>query len=333
MPTTRPSTGPTPSPPLTPAVRHPLTLQRNAVLASLLVLAAAAWVVLIWQATAMGDMPMGLMMGLTAPLFLTIWVVMMVAMMFPTAAPMVLMFHQVHAGKRARGEPFVSTWVFVGAYMAVWAFFGVLAYAGARGAQELATGAHLASDVVGRIGGGVLLGAGLYQLSPLKGVCLAKCRTPLMFIMTAWRDGVRGTIRMGLEHGVYCLGCCWLLFVILFPLGVMNIAAMAVITLVIFGEKSLSTGLRISQVAAVALVVYGAAVLASPSLLPTFMPTTGEMSSPTPGMPGMSNPPVTDMPGMPNMPMPESPANEPPAAPTTQVPPMPDMPGMPGMGM
>ena len=93
-----------------------------------------------------------------------------------------------------------------------------------------------------RIGGGLLIIAGLYQLSPWKDACLTKCRTPMSFIVNSWHDGLGGALRMGVEHGLYCLGCCWLLCVILFPLGIMNVAAMAVITLLIFAEKSFRLG-------------------------------------------------------------------------------------------
>ena len=119
-----------------------------------------------------------------------------------------------------------------------------------------------------RLGGAVLIAAGLYQLSPLKRACLTRCRTPLQFVLTSWRDGYGGAFRMGLTHGVYCLGCCWLLFVILFPLGLMNVAAMAVITALIFAEKSLPAGHRIGQVAAAALIAYGLLVLVVPGALP-----------------------------------------------------------------
>ena len=102
--------------------------------------------------------------------------------------------------------------------------------------------AALSSTTAARIGGAVITLAGIYQLTPLKDLCLSKCRTPITFIMTSWRDGAVGALRMGLLHGAYCLGCCWLLFVILFPLGIMNIAAMAVITLIVFAEKTLPWG-------------------------------------------------------------------------------------------
>jgi len=270
-------------------------LHRNIILGLLLTLAAVAWALLAWQsAYAPMDMTMASpTMGMRAPLFVTIWVVMMVAMMFPSAAPMILTFHMVQVNKRQRGEAFVATWVFVAAYMLVWALSGVVAYAGALVAEVVATRMALSSAMAARIGGAVLIAAGLYQLTPFKDICLSKCRTPISFIMTSWRDGVRGALRMGLLHGTYCLGCCWMLFVIMFPLGVMNIAAMAMITLVIFVEKALPWGRPAARATAAVLVAYGAVVLAAPQVLPSFM---------VGGDTGMTAP-ATPM-DMPNMPMP-----------------------------
>jgi predicted metal-binding membrane protein len=249
---------------------NPLSVQRNLILGLLLALAAGAWAALLWQSVD-ADMDMTMAsstMGLRAPLFLAIWVTMMVAMMFPTAAPMILTFHKVQAGKRERGDAFVSTWVFVAAYILVWTLAGVAAYAGALAAETAR--AALSSTTAARIGGAVIMLAGIYQLTPLKDLCLSKCRTPITFIMTSWRDGAVGALRMGLLHGAYCLGCCWLLFVILFPLGIMNIAAMAVITLIIFAEKTLPWGRLAPRATAAALVTYGAVVIAAPQVLPTF---------------------------------------------------------------
>jgi predicted metal-binding membrane protein len=249
-------------------------VQRNVILGLLLALAAmAAWALLARQG-ANGHMDMTMAsptMGMRAPLFVTIWVVMMVAMMFPSAAPMILTFHKVQVSKRHRGEAFVATWVFVTAYMLVWTLSGAIAYVGALVAEAIAARATLSPAAAARIGGAILVAAGLYQLTPLKDLCLSKCRTPISFIMTSWRDGVGGALRMGLHHGVYCLGCCWLLFVILFPLGIMNIPAMAMITLVIFAEKTLPWGRPVARTTAAALVAYGAVVLATPQVLPTFM--------------------------------------------------------------
>lgn len=268
----------------------PIAFQRNVILGLLLALAAAAWAALIWQGARAGiDMAMDSpTMGLRAPLFLTTWVIMMVAMMFPTAAPMIIAFHTVQAGKRQRGEAFVSTWIFVAAYLLVWGLSGVAAYAVALAAEAVAARTALSPATAARIGGTLLIAAGLYQLTPLKDLCLSKCRTPITFIMTSWRDGAWGALRMGLLHGAYCLGCCWLLFVILFPLGIMNIAAMAGITLVIFAEKTLPWGRVVARAAAAALVVYGVVVIAAPQFLPTFpegssMAMPSDMQMPVPG--------------------------------------------------
>jgi predicted metal-binding membrane protein len=253
-----------------------LRRQRDLILALLVVLSVGAWALLIWQANRTGHMA-GLAMGMRATLFVALWVAMMVAMMFPTAAPMILMFARVHAGRRDRGQTFVPTWVFVGAYLLIWTLFGVLAYVVAITAAALGSGDTWLMDNGPRLGGGLLILAGLYQLTPLKRVCLAKCRTPLAFIMTSWRDGYAGALRMGLSHGAYCLGCCWLLFVILFPLGMMNIAVLGIITFLIFAEKSLPIGLRLSQVAAVALITYGVVVVFFPDALPTMAPHNAHM--------------------------------------------------------
>ncbi len=258
----------------TPAVRR----ERYLILGALLVLSALAWAFLIWQSTMMSTDTMGmgkettsLTMGMNALLFIAIWIVMMVAMMFPTSAPMILAFTKIYASKREQGQAFVPTWVFVSAYLLVWSLCGVVAYFLAVGIEQLAAQSMWLMDNGTRIAGGVLLLAGVYQLSPLKDICLAKCRTPLQFILTSWHDGYGGAFRMGLEHGGYCLGCCWLLFVILFPLGVMNIAVMALVTVLIFAEKALPMGRLISKIAGVALIVYGVLVLFLPAALPKGM--------------------------------------------------------------
>jgi predicted metal-binding membrane protein len=249
--------------------------ERNLILAALLVLSAAAWGLLVWRARVAEMAGTGPTMGMGAAVFLALWVAMMVAMMFPTAAPMILVFARVQAGRRQKGDVFVPTWIFVAGYLLVWTLFGVAAYALAVGAERLADSSMWLMENAPRIGGLAILLAGLYQLSPLKRACLARCRTPLDWIMSSWRDGRRGAFRMGIEHGAYCLGCCWLLFVILFPLGMLNVAAMAVITLLIFAEKSTSWSQGVRRTAAWALVAYGALVLFRPELLPTVVPGVG----------------------------------------------------------
>lgn len=270
----------------TTATPYPLLRERNLIVASLLALAAAAWALLVWQWAVMdSDEMVSLTMGLGAPIFIAIWIAMMVAMMFPTAAPMILTFGRVQASRQEQGRPFVPSWIFISSYMAVWAACGVLAYGVAVGLEGLADRSGWVSGNAGRLGGGVIILAGIYQLSPLKRSCLGKCRTPMQFILSSWRDGHAGSFRMGLEHGLYCLGCCWLLFVILFPLGMMNVGAMALITLLIFVEKSTPVGPQTAALAALGLVAYGAVLLFLPELLPTVMDSMDSMSGGTSNMP------------------------------------------------
>ncbi len=214
-----------------------LQRERTLILTVLLILTAASWAILIWQSRTANTMGMGLTMGMGAALFLAIWVVMMIAMMFPAAA-------------------------------LIWTLFGGLIYLGANVSGVLAQQVPWLMMNASRIVGGIVVLAGLYQLTPLKRVCLAKCCTPLDFILHSWRDGYPGAFRMGLEHGIYCLGCYWLLFVLLFPLGMMNIAAMALLTALIFAEKVVPRGARIAQFAALALILYGALVIVVPAALP-----------------------------------------------------------------
>ena len=257
----------------------PLARPRLVILGGLLALAAVGWGLVIWQSgndssmsmsmRGEGEMGLDLTMGMAAPLFLATWVAMMVAMMFPAAAPMILLFDRVERGKREAGRSYVPTVYFVGAYLAIWTAFGVLAFALASGVERLAIDADWITGQWARIGGVLLIAAGLYQLTPLKDVCLSKCQSPMSFLMTSWRDGKVGAVQMGLLHGGYCVGCCWLLFVILLPLGVMNVAAMIVIALLVFGEKTLPVGHRLARVAALVLVLYGIVAIMFPDALPT----------------------------------------------------------------
>lgn len=246
--------------------------ERNLILVSLLILAGASWLIVLWQSagtsTAMGA---GWTMGMRIPLFMAIWIAMMAAMMFPTAAPMILTFARISAGKRQQGQAPVPAWVFTGAYLLVWTLFGALAYLAAAGVDWQVSQSMWWKDHAVRVGGAAIALAGLYQFSPLKHTCLSKCRTPLGFILGFWRDGYAGALNMGFRHGAYCLGCCWFLFVILFPLGVMNVTVMILITALIFAEKSLRFGEHVARAAGLALLAYGAFVFLLPRMLPTTM--------------------------------------------------------------
>jgi predicted metal-binding membrane protein len=245
-----------------------LRRERPLLLALLLILAVASWALLIWQSRTATGMGMGHTMGMGAAFFLAIWVVMMIAMMFPTAAPLILVFARVQNERGSFGRALMPTWVFVGAYLLIWTLFGGLSYLGANEASGLAQQVPWMMLNAARISGDILVLAGLYQLTPLKRVCLAKCRAPQEFLLHSWRDGYSGSFRLGLQHGIYCLGCNWLLFVLLFPLGLMNIAAMALLTALIFAEKIFPLGPRIAQLAALALILYGALVIVVPAALP-----------------------------------------------------------------
>jgi predicted metal-binding membrane protein len=202
-----------------------------------------------------------------ALLFLIMWLAMMVAMMFPSVYPMVLLFARVSGGQSTRtGQSQVPTWIFVAGYLAIWTVVGgvmYLAYLAVRWAGIYVTGGGYWMT----IGSGIaLMAAGLYQFSPWKGVCLTHCRSPLSFMLHKWREGAFGAWRMGLDHGAYCVGCCWGLMIVMFAMGLMNIAWMGFLTVVIFGEKITRYGPALSKVVGALLILLGLAILIDPSL-------------------------------------------------------------------
>ena len=168
-------------------------------------------------------------------LMFVMWAVMMTAMMVPTAAPMILGYASLNRRRRDPRPLFASTGVFLLGYLVIWSGFAALATVAQWG---LHIGALLSPMMVSTspiLGAALLLAAGIFQWSPIKYACLSNCRTPIGFLMTEWRDGPRGALIMGIRHGVYCLGCCWVLMGLLFVLGVMNllwIAALAGFALV-----------------------------------------------------------------------------------------------------
>lgn len=234
--------------------------------AVLLGAALITWIVSIERMRGM-DMGPGTDLG-ELGWYLGIWVTMMAAMMLPPAAPMVLMFGRIARERARRGKASVPTWVFVAGYLATWTVFGLLAYAVYRLVVAADTD-FLAWDEYGPIvAGGAVALAGLYQLTPLKSVCLKHCRTPLHFVLHGWREGYSGALRMGAEHGAYCVGCCWGLMLILFALGVMSLVWMAVLAAVIFAEKITPFGARLSRILAVAFVLFGFWVAVAPGSVP-----------------------------------------------------------------
>jgi predicted metal-binding membrane protein len=248
-----------------PTISRRLPLPRaNAALTSAAILAAAlvTWIVTVERMRGMDAGP-GTDLG-TLGWYVGVWVTMMAAMMLPSALPMVLLFDRI---SRERSHS-ASTLLFVASYLAVWTGYGLVAF----GLYRLIAGAHLgflAWDRAGPYLAGAAIGlAGLYELTPLKSVCLRHCRSPLHFVMHGWREGNLGAIRMGATHGTYCVGCCWGLMLILFTLGVMSLFWMALVAALIFVQKILPFGLRASRLFALGFVALGIWVAVSPASVP-----------------------------------------------------------------
>jgi len=201
--------------------------------------------------------------------YLGIWVTMMAAMMLPSVAPMVLVFSRVNRERARRGSLGAApTWVFVAGYLVAWTAYGLVAYALFRVGKEAAPNFLAWNRGGGYVAGAALVFAGLYELTPLKDVCLRHCRGPLHFVLGGWREGQAGAMRMGVEHGIYCVGCCWGLMVALFALGVMSLTWTAVIAAVIFVQKVLPFGDRLELLFATAFIALGVWVAVSPGTVP-----------------------------------------------------------------
>jgi predicted metal-binding membrane protein len=195
--------------------------------------------------------------------FLGVWVVMMGAMMLPSVSPTVALYSQM-----TRERSPVSPLVFGAGYLLVWAGAGVAAFAVAV-AGSRALGGVLAWDRAGRwVAAATLLVAAVYELTPLKDVCLGKCRSPLGLLLGSWRDGVSGALRMGAVNGAWCVGCCWALMASLFALGVMSVAWMAFVAALIAIEKTLPWRRLATFGTASLLLCLGVLLLAAPGLVP-----------------------------------------------------------------
>src|SRR6266566_7861114 len=217
----------------------PLAREQGALILALIAVATLAWFLTQRRMAGMDAGP-GTDPGAFA-FYISSWVLMMAAMMFPSIVPMVLVYR---LAQRGRGElrPAASrgsTPLFVGGYLISWAAFGGLAYALFVGVRTASIGAFSWHRGGPYVAGAALLVAALYQLTPAKDACLRRCRGPLQFITHAWRDGSVGALRLGVEHGAWCVGCCWALMVALFALGVMSIPWMAFVAALIAAEKLL----------------------------------------------------------------------------------------------
>jgi predicted metal-binding membrane protein len=202
--------------------------------------------------------------------WVTAWVVMMAAMMFPSIAPMVVMQARIEEGKRRNGQATEAgtTALFVSGYLVTWTAAGLIGYAIFEIGKSLSFG-FLSWDSGGPyVAGGVIVLAAIYQLTPLKDACLRRCRSPMMFLLTAWRPGRIGALKMGLEHGAWCVGCCWGLMAALFALGVMSIGWMVLVAALIATEKLLPWRAVANRSVAIVLLVLGVAVALAPGHVP-----------------------------------------------------------------
>lgn len=265
-----------------------LRRDRLVVMVGLIVLTFLAWIYILagagtgmpaWHMVSLslfphrlGDVPMDAMTmhpGMWSPgywlIMLLMWWVMMIAMMMPSAAPMILLYARAtrHAQAGGRLQPgIVPTATFAGGYLLVWLAFSVAATAlmwllersGVLSATRMAS-------TGGWFSAALLIGAGIYQFSPVKNACLNVCRTPAEFLSRRWKPGNSGALRMGLEHGAFCVGCCWVLMALLFVGGVMNVLWIAVLALFVLAEKVAPQGPWVSRAAGAMLTVWGLATL------------------------------------------------------------------------
>jgi predicted metal-binding membrane protein len=263
----------TPLPPS--ALERALARDRRLIAVALAALVVLAWSYLLVLSRQMGDAAMSTAapmpgmpempgmpgMGATAAsvpsfaLTLLMWWTMMIGMMLPSAAPMILLFGTVQRRQLAAESPKLRVALFAAGYLAAWGAFSALAAAAQIALTRLSLLAPLDLAVTTRLGALFVALAGVYQLTPLKNVCLRRCRSPAEFLSSHWRAGSVGALRMGVDHGLYCVGCCWLLMGLLFAVGIMNLIFVAAIAAFVLIEKLLPYGEKTARVAGVALLL------------------------------------------------------------------------------
>jgi predicted metal-binding membrane protein len=251
-----------------------LRRDRAVMVAALVIVIALSW---LWIALGAGmgmsaiemtRMPRDMVMAPAAwsaayaGLMFLMWCVMMVAMMLPSAAPVLLLFARI-GGEGAAGRLWTPTACFAAGYLAAWAGFSAIATTLQWGLEWTGLLSGMMATTATWLGAAILIGAGLWQFAPLKHICLRHCRSPIGFLTTHWRAGRAGAFRMGLGHGAHCLGCCWFLMALLFFGGVMNLWWIGGLSAYILLEKSMPLGHWLGYVAGVGLVLWGALLLAS----------------------------------------------------------------------
>lgn len=245
-----------------------LQRDRRVIVAGLSLITGLSWLYLlaIGLAKTDGVLPAGLraaVMPANGPwgwwefgLAFAMWVVMMIAMMIPSAAPMILTYARI-ARRREESSTYGPSAAFVSGYLAIWMAFSLLATGLQSGLRVVNQMTSAMGHVSPLLGGLILIGAGVFQWTPLKHACLGRCRSPMGFLLEDWRPGWLGAFRMGISHGRYCAVCCWALMALMFVVGVMNLLWMSLVALLVLIEKVARGGDRIARVAGVGLALWG----------------------------------------------------------------------------
>ena len=260
------------------ALEAVLRRDRAVVIVAIAVITALAWADLVWLAgdMAMGGMDMtgyrmipagrGLMMPADAPwrpiefgYVFVMWIVMMIGMMMPSAAPMILIYARVGRQAATQGKPFAASGWFAGGYLAAWAVFSLVATSAQWALERAALLTPMMESASNRLGAAVLILAGVYQWAPLKDACLSHCRSPLLFIQRhgGFHREPLGALTLGFRHGIYCIGCCWALMALLFVGGVMNLFWIATLAILVLFEKVVPFGRVVARAAGLVFIAGG----------------------------------------------------------------------------
>ena len=259
-----------------------LRRDRQVVVAALIVVIAMAWLwILLGAGTGMSAMDVIVgpssdqMASIMAPalwtagyagIMFTMWWVMMAAMMLPSAAPILLLFARINRKEKSAGRPFIPTGIFAAGYLIAWGAFSAVATGLQWAFEQLGLLSPMMVTTSYSLGGAILLAAGVWQLTPIKGICLRHCRSPMGFFVQSWRPGRGGAFRMGLEHGSFCLGCCWFLMGLLFFGGIMNLFWIAGLAAFVLLEKTVPMGSWIGRIVGVGVAAWGVLLLATTTL-------------------------------------------------------------------
>ena len=259
-----------------------LRRDRQVVVAALVVVIVMAWLwILLGAGTGMSVMDIIVgpspdhMASMMAPalwttgyagIMFTMWWVMMAAMMLPSAAPILLLFARINRKEKSAGRPFIPTGIFAAGYLIAWGAFSAVATGLQWAFEQLGLLSPMMVTTSYSLGGAILLAAGVWQLTPIKGICLRHCRSPMGFFVQSWRPGRGGAFRMGLEHGSFCLGCCWFLMGLLFFGGIMNLFWIAGLAAFVLLEKTVPMGSWIGRIVGVGVAAWGVLLLATTTL-------------------------------------------------------------------